>query len=326
LPAADTFMSGSISTTEVRWAMTVFGMRVAADMCLPGASRQRKDGGEPDLLLRSVPRADLEDLTTEPRYLRYLHSFEGCGYAMLEGVDGDVLFHYRERALFHLSTDRAVLRCAVSESGTAWQRVLLDTVFWTVSLLKGFELLHAGAVVTPHGLIALVGNSGAGKTTLATEFLKRGGVLFADDIVALRARGDEVIAYPGPSLMNLPRFVEPWDPEAWEVLAEFGDEQWICLERVPPLPQRVRATVLLTPGATAAECVALSQTSPTLLPYMVTFSHLVERRRQQFEVAGELAAGASLLALSRPPRADPAKLVDLILECLESDATARMNG
>ncbi|HEX3976854.1 MAG TPA: hypothetical protein VHW96_11350 [Solirubrobacteraceae bacterium] len=314
-----------MSTSEAPWAMTAFGMRIVADICLPGASRRREDGEEPDLLLRSVPRADLEDLTASPRYLRYLHSYEGCGYAMLEGVDGDVLFHYRERALFHLSAGRHVLRCAVSESGTAWQRVLLDTVLWTVSLLKGFELLHAGAVVTSHGLIAVVGTSGAGKTTLATELLRRGGTLFADDILALEARGDEVIAYPGPSLMNLPRSVEPWDPDAWDVLAELGDERWISVHRVPPLPQPVRAIVLLTPGATAAECVVVSQTSLALLPYMVTFTHLIERRRQQFEVAGALAAGASLLALSRPSRADPAGLVDLILESLESDATARMN-
>jgi hypothetical protein len=315
-----------MSTSEAPWAMTAFGMQVAADICLPGASRRREDGGEPDLLLRSVRRAELEDLTAEPRYMRYLHSYEGCGYAMLEGVDGDVLFHYRERALFHLSTGRDVLRCAVSESGTAWQRVLLDTVLWTVSLLKGFELLHAGAVVTPHGLIALVGSSGAGKTTLATELLKRGGVLFADDILALAARGDEVIAHPGPSLMNLPRSVEPWDPDAWDVLAELGDEQWISVHRVPPPPQPVRAIVLLTPGATAVECVAVAQSSLALLPYMVTFTHLAERGRQQFEVAGGLAAGASLLAVSRPPCADPAVLVDLILESVESDTTARANG
>lgn len=305
--------------------MTAFGMQIAADVRLPGATRRREDGGEPDLLLRSVPRADLEELTASPRYMRYLHSFEGCGYAMLEGIDGDVLFHYRERALFHLSGGRDVLRYAVSESGTAWQRVLLDTIFWTVSLLKGFELLHAGAIVTPHGLVALVGRSGAGKTTLASELLKRGGVLFADDIVSLEARGADVIAHPGPSLMNLPRSVEPWDTRAWDVLADLGDEHWVSVRRVPPPPQPVRAIVLLTPGGTNAECAVVSPTSLALLPYMVTFPHLVERRRQQFEVAGELAAGAAFMTLSRPPRSDPAVLVDLLLESLESDVTDRMN-
>lgn len=319
-------MTRVTSTSDARCAMTAFGMRVVADIALPGAGPRLDDEGEPDLLLRSVPREDLENLTASPRYMRYLHSYEGCGYAMLEGEDGDVLFHYRERALFHLSAGRDVLRCAISERGTAWQRVLLDTVFWTVSLLKGFELLHAGAVVTPHGLVALMGSSGAGKTTLVTEFLKQGAVLFADDIVSLEARGDEVIAHPGPSLMNVPRSVEPWHPEAWNVLAELGDEDWISVDRVPPLPQPISAIVLLTPGATATECVVDSPNSLVVLPHMVTFPHLVERQRQQFEVAGGLAAGASLISLSRPPRADPTGLADLVLACLESGATATMNG
>jgi hypothetical protein len=306
--------------------MTAFGMHVAADMPLPGASRQGEARRAPDLLLRSVPREELEDLVATRRYMRYLHSFEGCGYAMLEGEDGDVLFHYRQRALFHLSAGGEVLRCAISESGTAWQRVLLDTVFWTVSLLKGFELLHAGAVVTPHGLIALVGGSGTGKTTLAIELLKRGGVLFTDDIVALEARGDEAIAHPGPSLMNAPRSIQPWNPDAFDVLAELGDERWIAVHRVPPLPQPVRAVVLLSAGAAAPECAFVPPSSLAVLPYMVSLPHVGDRPREQFHVAGALASGASVWTLSRPPGGDPAVLVDVLLECLESGATAGMTG
>ena len=320
-------MSPVRPTSDAPWAMTAFGMSVASDIALPGAVPRPDPTPKPDLLLRSVHREELEGLADSPRYMRYLHSFEGCGYAMLDGEDGDVLFHYRERALFHLSADHHVLRCAISESGTAWQRVLLDTVLWTISLLQGFELLHAGAVVTSRGLIALVGPSGAGKSTLAIELLRRGGVLFADDIVALQARGDQAIAHPGPALMNVPRSVEPWAPEAWEVLGELGDEDWVSVRRVPPPPQAVRAIVLLTPGATAAECVAVTPTSLQVLPYMVTFTHLLdERRRQQFEVAGALAAGATLVSLSRPPGADPAPLADLILDCLDGDVAIRVNA
>lgn len=311
---------------DAPWVMTAFGMYVASDIALPGAAPRPEPAPTPDLLLRSVSREALEGLADSPRYMRYLHSFEGCGYAMLEGEDGDLLFHYRERALFHLSADRRVLRCAVSQRGTAWQRVLLDTVFWTVSLLQGFELLHAGAVVTSRGLIALVGPSGAGKTTLAIELLRRGGVLFTDDIVALQARGDEAIAHPGPALMKVPRSVAPWDPHAWEVLAEVDDEDWVSVRRAPPPPQPIRAIVLLNPGATSAECVSTTPTSLEVLPYMVTFIHLPEeRRRRQFEVAGGLAAGASLISLSRPPRADPSQLADLILQCLDGDAATRVS-
>ena len=173
----------------------------------------------------------------------------------------------------------------------------------------------------------MVGPTGAGKTTLAIELLSRGGVLFADDIVALQGRGDEAVAHPGPALMNVPRSVKPLDPQAWEVLAEIGDEDWVAVRRVPPPPQAIRAIVLLTSGVAAAECVSLAPTSLQVLPYMVTFTHLLdERRRQQFEVAGGLAAGASLISLSRPPRADPAQLADLILECLDGDAASRVPG
>jgi hypothetical protein len=319
-------MSRATSASDALWAMTAFGMCVASDMALPGTALRPEDGREPDLLLYSVPREELEGLADSPRCMRYLHSFEGCGYAMLEGKEGDVLFHYRDRALFHLSSDGRVLRCAVSESGTAWQRVLLDTVFWAVSLLQGFELLHAGAVVTSRGLIALVGPSGAGKTTLAIELLRRGGELFADDIVALQARGDEAVAYPAPALMNVPRSVAPWDPAAWEVLAQFGEEDWVWIHRAPPPPQPIRAMVLLTPGA-AAQCVSVPPSNVQVLPHMVTFIHLLDdRRRQQFEVAGGLAAGASLVSLSRPPRADPAHLADLILECLDADLATRVDA
>ena len=103
-----------------------------------------------------------------------------------------MLFHYRERALFHLSADHGVLRCAISERGTAWQRVLLDTVFWTISLLQGFELLHAGAVVTSQGLIALVG-AGVVLTELGPGWLVLnvvGNIVHATSV--------ETVSMPGP--------------------------------------------------------------------------------------------------------------------------------
>jgi len=315
-------MSGPISPIAERWAMTAFGMDIAADLPLPGATARRHDAGAPDLMIRRVARGDLEGLVDSPRYMRYLHSYEGCGYAMLEGEDGDVLFHYRERALFHLVPDRRVLRCAVSESGTAWQRVLLDTVLWTVSLLQGYELLHASAVATAHGLVALVGPSGAGKTTLAIELMRRGGVLFADDIVALKLSGEEVVAHPGPPLMNVPGSVGPFSPDGWDVLAEVGDERWVAVRREAPDPQPIRTVVFLAPGSTGAECVVVPATSVTTLPHLVTFTHLHDRRRQQFEVASGVAAGAAVVKLSRSPGDEPHALLDLVCACLGADRVA----
>ena len=106
---------------------------------------------------------------------------------------------------------------------------------WTVSLLRGFELLHASAVTTDHGLIALVARTGGGKSSLAAEFLRRGAALFSDDIVALDDAGGEVIAHPGPPLMNLPRVLPPAQVGG-TVVAEFGDERWVALDRARRRP------------------------------------------------------------------------------------------
>jgi hypothetical protein len=93
---------------------------------------------------------------------------------------------------------------------------------------------------------------------------------------------------------------------------------------VLPPPQPVRAIVVLGLGAEAARCDSVAGSSIELLPHMVTFSHLLdERRRQQFDVAGGLAAGAALMSLSRPPGAEPDRLADLVLECLERGAVSR---
>ena len=109
------------------------------------------------MTLRAAPAAELPSLLDEPRYLRNLQAYDGAAFAMVEGPQGDVLFAYGRTALFHLSADLTTLRHAVgADEDLAWQRVLLDTVLWTVSLLRGFELLHASAVTTEHGLIALV--------------------------------------------------------------------------------------------------------------------------------------------------------------------------
>jgi hypothetical protein len=70
----------------------------------------------------------------------------------------------------------------------------------------------------------------------------------------------------------------------------------------------------------------LPATSLTLLPHLVTFTHLTDRRRQQFETAGSLAADPNVVGLSGPLSADPAHLVDLLSRCLEDVAPAASRG
>lgn len=49
----------------------------------------------------------------------------------------------------------------------------------------GYEVFHASAVLTPHGVVGFCAISGTGKSTLAAAFCRRGYDAFADDALVL---------------------------------------------------------------------------------------------------------------------------------------------
>jgi len=116
------------------------------------------------------------------------------------------------RALHHLSSDASVLQCAPADpADPSWWRVVLDSVLFTVALPQGYEALHAGAVATPDGVIAITAASGGGKSTLLSELVGRGMALMADDVLVLAPRGTDFslslspLTYPAPPLIDRPK-------------------------------------------------------------------------------------------------------------------------
>ncbi len=295
--------------------LSAFGLEIECDFPLPGMV-PRPPAGRPLPALR-LSRARIDELSpliAEERVLRWLHVFDGRPYAMLEGPTGDVLVVYGSRAIFHLSADHRLLRCAVAdEDEIAWQRVLLDTVLWTTSLLHGFALLHASAVETPAGALAFVGVSGGGKTSLAAECVRRGAGLFCDDILALERTGESLVARPGPPLMTLPRAlaVDPLPGAA--VIADCGDERWVRVDRPPSADLPLAAVVMLNRAAgEPARCEAIPATTMDLLAHGVWLSGHDDGERRRFELFGLLAATTPVLALTADPSVTPAQLADLV--------------
>lgn len=298
-----------------RWQLSAFGLEVDADFSLPAAHEcTSTPSSGPDVTFGHARRDELAGLASEARTLRYLQSFDDCPFAMLEGPAGDVLFHYGPRALFHLSADRRVLRCAPTvDDDPAWQRVLLDTVLWTISLLRGFELLHASAVETSAGVVAFVASSGGGKSTMATEYLRRGAQLFCDDILALDNRDGGVVGYPGLPLMNVPRHVSTDSLSNVRVVGEFHGEHWLQVEVSRLAAGSLRTIVLIerVPGVPAS-CSRVDATSLTLLPYAIGFPHLGGRARRRFELFSAVASTTPVFRLSADPAVPPAVLADLV--------------
>ena len=294
--------------------LDAYGLEVETEIKLPGC--QTSPVGRRHHAVRLVRAAaeELPSLLAQPRYLRNLQVYDGAPYAMLEAIAGDVLFAYGGTALAHLSADRGVLRYAVgAERRPASQRVLLDTILWAVSLLHGYELLHASAICGDHGLIALVARMGGGKSTLAAEFVRRGAALFTDDIIALDDGDGAIVAYPGPPLMNLPSPLTPEELGGGSILAEFGDERWVQLDRDGMAAQALAAVVILDRVAREhPRCERIEATTLTLLPHGVSLPHLEDRARRRFDIFGGVVTDTPVFSLRADPALPASDLADLV--------------
>jgi hypothetical protein len=288
---------------------SAFGLEVASQVELPVPDQG--GGGPADLeLLWGDPESTDDLFATEERQVRRRNRYDGCPYELTEGADGDLLFRYGQRASFHLDPELTALRCFASERNEpTWQRVLLDTVLWSISLLRGFELLHAAAVVHEERLIAIVGLSGGGKTTLAAELLSRGGTLFADDILAFSP--GSALAHPGPPLMNLGNGNRL---DGARLIAPIGEEAWVAVDRpTDPAPRPVDRIVLVERRA-GAELSFERQPGNNLLllPHSLSFPHQPERLTDRFEVFGDVAERAPIFRLTADLDVTPADLADLV--------------
>jgi hypothetical protein len=96
-----------------------------------------------------------------------------------------------------------VLCAPAEEPAWHWQRILVGQILPLVSALRGLHVLHASAFVLDRHAVALSGQPGTGKSTLAVEFALRGQEVLAEDVLALRLDGGRVLAEPGVALVNL---------------------------------------------------------------------------------------------------------------------------
>lgn len=81
--------------------------------------------------------------------------------------------------------------------------VYYRTVLPIVLQARGQEALHASAVLTPKGVVALCATSGTGKSTTAFGLSQRGWPLWADDAVAFQTLGTGVKTVPLPFDLRL---------------------------------------------------------------------------------------------------------------------------
>ena len=115
------------------------------------------------------------------------------------------LLRFPDLADFHVSGTGKKVQCyPVAEVPfESLRHLFLDQVFPLALSRRGKLVLHASSVMTEAGAISFVGETGAGKSTLAASFAKEGFPFITDDCLLLEESQGQLMAFPGYPGMRL---------------------------------------------------------------------------------------------------------------------------
>lgn len=177
-------------------------------------------------------------------------------------ADGSTYLRWPGLFEFLVSADGRQIPCwpLNGSSCEAFHNFLLGPVLSFALLKQGIEPFHATTLVIGGRAIALVGDSGHGKSTLGASFVQGGHAVLTDDMLVLSEEGGEMRAYPGPPRIKL------YPQIARRLLGE----------RVSGVPLNDSTPKLIIPLTTTQTC-----TSPVPLAvfYVLRSSRAVGRRR-----------------------------------------------
>jgi len=295
---------------------TAFGLALQSAFALIAMDEAVASDDLPTLALTLQPpeqlRAAWQGARGAPEWTGRLG--DGEDLVIERGPGGDRLFSYGHRAQLRLHADMRTLDCGPLDAEEPdWQRALITKVIPAISVMRGYEALHACALQSPDGVVGIIGPSGAGKSTLAAELARRGWPLFADDILTLEHTTPRPRAHPGTRHMNLAAHA-PGDPdELGDTIAILAGERWMRAHSLAAGPMPVRMLCLLDRRGDSLPQARVESANPLVLaPYMLGLSSDSERQRSRFDLYADLMESATLVRLTAAPSHSPEMLADMI--------------
>lgn len=249
---------------------------------------------------------------------------------------GEYRIRYSHGLTFHLNanlTNISICCAALMEKPMEENDVadfLLGPVLGVVLRLRGVTCLHASAVSIGGQAIAFVGVAGAGKSTTAALFARKGHAVLTDDIVALVEHERSFSVFPAYPYLNLwPGTLAMLAGGADSPLSESAatDKVRVPLDSNDSRFQRdalpLAAIYVLGERSTDSRAPFIE-----VFPPQTAFMHLVANtygntildstmRAQEFRVLGQLAESLPIRSLvARDGTAQLARLYDLVCEDL----------
>jgi hypothetical protein len=312
---------------------TAFGLRIEADFDIPGLP-----SGELDLPLAELTLADEAALGrawggAEGRATRI--SEEQLGRDEPDRfIDVDSEIGYRLFARYFgsclISRDGARLLCVPPPVASwRWQRFLVGRCLPLAAMLRGYEVLHAGAVEIDGGVVGIVGPSGSGKSSLTVRLVLQGASFFTDDVLVLEERAAQLVAHPGFGVINVrsgedERLADPHREALGPHLGRTGRYKH-HYGLMPVQGERpLRALYLLSPGPRYGPAAITSLPVPDprrlLASAFIRDARSPEHLARLLHISARLAASVPIFDLALSGDEDAAELAARLREHVEEGA------
>jgi len=138
------------------------------------------------------------DFLTPAFWLNHWYLYDGSIWLSFAKIEDGYLLRFPAYADFIVSGDGWNISCMLRQKcpHETMRHLLLNQIIPIVLSQLGKLALHASACATPQGVVAFMGMTGMGKSTLAASFGLKGFVVLTDDCLLVQEHGDQVMSVP----------------------------------------------------------------------------------------------------------------------------------
>lgn len=183
-------------------AMGAHGLTIRADTPLPGLAAAPSCGPVIDLRWQAAATV----APTEPQGRRLLRHVMNGRLQSAAAFDGDrYVLRFASCCEFVVDADLCTVRGRMHPGvdPEIGEILAAGSLLAFVLTLRGALVLHASAVQTPSGALAIVGASGFGKSTTAAMLCSAGMPLVTDDVLHVELDGSAVLVHAGANELRL---------------------------------------------------------------------------------------------------------------------------
>ena len=307
-----------------------FGIEIASSASLESlAAASAAGGGRPQATLAVATASPAHWAPGRPRRVGQIPAPPERALATAdENAGGSWRLRCVGAGTHFVSKDGTEITCLPEGAlAPAWERFVISQVLPLAAAVQGLELLHASAVEIDGRAYAIVGSSGAGKTSLALRLLLRGAGWITDDVLALSAESDGLRAHAGAAIAGV-RHAEAERLTVAEraiLGVPLGDNPKEVLLRVKPtrVPLPLAGVLFLARDSSSTLGFEPVRDPRPLLGS--TFCSLVrtrDRLARALDLYARLSAETPLVRVHVPRRLDADGLAAVLIERLRRDGRA----